>query len=136
MKITDEAWNWSVIKRKYELCNAYPRTNFMERSGGGRSGHKILTYDPPEDMTDSQERRYKQYLEFERAWLTIPKINKDGIRFRFVVGGVTKEDGNMPTWVELGREFGFEFRNKPYSGKVFEGIVRRGLKTVKWKMGL
>ena len=136
MKITDEAWNWSVIKCKYELYNAYPRTNLMERSGGGSSGHKILTYDPPEDMTDSQERRYKQYLEFERAWLTIPKINKHGVWFRFVVGGATKEDGNTPTWVELGREFGFEFRNRPYSKAAFEGIVRRGLKTVKWKMGL
>lgn len=136
MKIADEAWNWSVIKRREGLYNSYPNTSIKERSGGSWDGHKILTYDPPVDMTDSQERHYKHYLEFERAWVTLPKQKKHGVWFRFVLGGAAKEDGNMPTLAELGREFGIEFRNKPYSGSAFDGIVRRGLKTVKWKMGL
>lgn len=124
-RVVHLAYAWSVDKIKALGFNPYSDTNILHRDrlAGiqfGRSGHKILCYDPPEEIKE-------QLVRFDIEWKQLCKRPKQCIYLKYVIGGIPSTLGHLPTARQLARA------NK-MSLDAFDRNVQRGLKTMDGKL--
>lgn len=111
------AWAWGDEKNKERGFNPYPRTNILspEHGGQGTGKDRILCYDP--------SGRYK---DFEIAWRSLPKRQRECVYTRFVIGGVVDEESGKPlTKRQIAEVVGCSYDS-------FKANLSRALKRIKY----
>ena len=98
-KVVGIAYTWGDSKIKELSFNAYPDMNILHRDKlagvqRGRSGHKILCYDPPEGTNSC-------VLAFERGWKGLPTVPRWAIFAKYVWGSIPDEKGQLLTARDL-----------------------------------
>ena len=98
--ITKLAFTWGTDKLRGLDYNPYPRTSILHwsRMAGsrGRPGSVILCYDPPSG----------RMRDFEIAWRSLPKRQRECIEVRFVYGSIVFDDGRVATKSQLASWYG------------------------------
>ena len=124
-KITGIAYAWASMKLRDRGHNPYPKVNLIHRDRvvaiqGQRPGHKILCYDPPEDVS-------QWIVKFDHAWAGLSKRPKYCIYARYVFSGIPDKDGHLMTVRQIAV-------SSEMSKDTFDRNVSRGMQTINGKL--